>query len=145
MNTPNTEPQRHREEQDKKLENYQRDPTTSRIIAAAIEVHQNLGPGLLESVYEDCFCYELRLRGIPHARQVNIPVVYKGTTVPNACYRIDVIVDDRIIVELKAVEQALRVHKAQLLSYLRVTGKPKGLLLNFNVPYLAEGITRVVL
>jgi GxxExxY protein len=99
----------------------------------------------MESVYEECLCYELRLRGIAFERQVTIPVVYKGLLVPNATYRVDIVVEDQVILELKAVEQVLRVHKAQLLSYMRMTGRSKGLLLNFNVPYMNEGITRLVL
>jgi GxxExxY protein len=120
------------------------DPTTSQIIAAAIEVHRILGPGLLEAVYEECLCHEFQLRGIPFERQVSVPVLYKGAEMQGAIYRLDIVVENQVILEIKAVEEVLRVHKAQLLSYLRVTGKPRGLLINFNVPYLSEGITRVV-
>jgi GxxExxY protein len=85
------------------------------------------------------------LRGIAHERQICIPVIYKGLAVSAAYYRLDILVEGQIILEIKAVEQVLRVHRAQLLSYLRVTGKPKGLLINFNVPILAQGVTRLVL
>ena len=122
-----------------------RDPVTAGIIAAAIEVHKALGPGLLESVYEECLCHELTLRNVPHQRQICIPIIYKGLEVSTANYRLDILVDKEVVLELKAVEQVLRVHRAQVLSYLRLTGKSKGLLINFNVPVLTEGITRVVL
>ena len=121
-----------------------RDPRTSRIIGAAIEVHRQLGPGLLESVYEECLCHELSLRGIRFVRQVDIPVIYKGLKL-DCGYRLDLVVEDEIIVELESVEHVLPVHEAQLLSYLRLAGKRVGLLINFNVPLLAEGIIRRVL
>jgi GxxExxY protein len=128
----------------KEARTHEADPVTSSIIAAAIEVHRILGPGLLEAVYEECLCHEFQLRGIPFVRQVCIPVVYKGVGVRGASYRLDLVVADQVIVEIKAVEEVLRVHKAQLLSYLRISGKPKGLLINFNVPYLPEGISRII-
>jgi GxxExxY protein len=117
---------------------------TSTIIAAAIEVHRELGPGLFESVYEECFCRELTLRGISFRRQIDLPVIYKGLKLDRA-YRLDVIVEEKVIVEVKAVEHVLPVHKAQLLTYLRVTGTPVGLLINFNSPTLKDGIVRRVL
>jgi GxxExxY protein len=114
------------------------------IIGAAIEVHRHLGPGLLESVYEECLCRELQLRDIPFRRQMPVPIMYKGTKL-ECDQRIDVVVRERIIVELKAVERLLPVHTAQLLTYMRLTNLRVGLLLNFNVPRLAEGIIRRVL
>jgi GxxExxY protein len=117
---------------------------TEGIIGAAIEVHRQLGPGLLESVYEECMCEELRLRSIPFCAQVELPVVYKGRAT-KGIYRIDLIVADEILVELKAVERLLSVHEAQLLTYLKLTGKRVGLIINFNVSVLHRGIMRRVL
>jgi len=119
-------------------------PLTREIIAAAIDVHQALGPGLLESVYQICFCRELALRNIPFRQQVDVPVSYKGVRL-DCGYRIDLVVDDKIIVELKAIQEILPVHEAQLLTYLRLTGRRIGLLINFNVPVLKHGIRRRVL
>ncbi len=118
--------------------------TTGAIIGAAIEVHRSLGPGLLENVYEECLCHELHLRNIPFQRQITIPVCYKGVKL-DCGYRIDMLVASEVIVELKAIEQVLAVHEAQLLTYLRATGKKVGLLINFNVPNLRRGIIRRVL
>ena len=134
----NTEPQSHRENDGIHKE------LTGAIIAAAIEVHRELGPGLFESVYEECFCRELALRGISFRRQIELPVIYKGLKLGPA-YRLDVVVEEKVIVEVKAVERILPVHKAQLLTYLRITGTPVGLLINFNSPVLAQGIVRRVL
>jgi GxxExxY protein len=117
---------------------------TREIIGAAMEVHKHLGPGLLESAYEACLCHELRERGIAFERQIPVPVVYKGLAL-DCGYRIDLIVETAVILELKAVEQCLPIHEAQLLTYLRLTGKPVGLLINFNVAVLKEGILRRVL
>lgn len=117
---------------------------TERIIGAAIEVHRFLGPGLMESAYESCMCAEFGLGGISFRRQVPVPLVYKGLTV-DCDYRIDLIVQDRVVVELKAVEKLLAVHEAQLLTYLRLTGLRVGLLINFNVPVLRNGIIRRVM
>jgi GxxExxY protein len=117
---------------------------TESIIGAAIEVHRHLGPGLLESVYEECMCQELRLRDIPFLAQVELPVVYKELQTGGK-YRIDSIVANQVIVELKAVERLLSVHEAQLLTYLKLTGKRVGLMINFNVPVLHRGILRRVL
>ena len=117
---------------------------TDPIIGAAIEVHRLLGPGLLEETYESCLCHELHLRSVAFQRQVHLPIVYKGIRLASA-YRIDMIVNDFVIVELKAVEQVLPIHEAQLLTYLRHTGKRVGLLINFNVPILKNGIRRRVL
>ena len=121
-----------------------RDPRTEEIIAAAIEVHRQLGPGLLESAYEECLCHELRLRKLAFRRQVELPVVYKGVNL-DCGYRIDLIVHDEVLLELKAIEKILPVHEAQLLSYLRLSGLHLGLLFNFCVPTLKDGIVRRVL
>jgi GxxExxY protein len=120
------------------------DPRTSPILGAAIEVHRYLGPGLLESAYEECLCHELHLRGLTFQRQVDVPVEYKGLML-NCGYKIDLLVQDEVILELKAVEKLLPVHQAQLLSYLKLTHKRVGLLINFNVPLLTQGIIRRVL
>jgi GxxExxY protein len=117
---------------------------TSEIIGAAIEVHRALGPGLLESAYEECLCREMELRQMPYESGVRLPIVYKGVTV-KCRYRLDLRVAGLVIVELKAVENLLPVHEAQLLTYLRLTGSSVGLLLNFNVPVLKDGIRRMVL
>ena len=113
------------------------------VIGAAIEVHQTLGPGFLEAVYEEALCVELKLRGIPYGRQVSIAVQYKGRAVGEG--RLDLLVRDSLVVELKAVETLLPIHAAQVMSYLRATGCHLGLLLNFNVPALRHGIRRIVL
>ncbi len=117
---------------------------TEQIIGAAIEVHKALGPGLLESAYEECLCRELTLRGIDFERQREVPVEYKGT--PVACgYRLDLLVAGAVIVEVKAVKAIEPIHEAQLLTYLKLGSWKVGLLLNFNVPVLREGICRRVL
>jgi GxxExxY protein len=131
-------PQRHRENQEDK------DPRTAPIISAAIEVHRHLGPGLLESAYEECLCRELHLRGIEFRRQVDLPVEHKGLKL-DCGYRLDLVVHEEVVVELKSVERVLPVHEAQLLTYMMLTGKRVGLLVNFNVPQLTKGITRKVL
>jgi len=133
-----TESQRHRETENEK------DPRTSSIIGAAIEVHRHLGPGLLESAYEECLCHELHLRGISFQRQVDLPVSYKGLLL-GCGYKIDLIVQQEVVLELKAVETLLPVHEAQLLTYLKLSGKRVGLLINFNTPLLTRGIKRIVL
>ena len=117
---------------------------TGRIIKAAIEVHRSLGPGLIESVYEACLCYELSQCGLRFRRQVQIPVSYKSIQL-DAELRLDALVEDTVFVELKAVEALHPVHEAQLLTYLKLTGKRVGLLINFNVPVLKDGIVRRVL
>jgi GxxExxY protein len=116
---------------------------TEQIIGAAIEVHREKGPGLLESAYEACLAYELSLRGISVARQVPVPLSYKGILIEVA-FRADLIVQDRVLVELKAVETVLPVHKAQVLSYIRETGHSIGLLINFHAAKLIDGVTRIV-
>jgi len=117
---------------------------TETIIGAAIEVHRALGPGLLESVYEECLCRELSLRGIPFERQRSLPVEYKGLRL-DCGYRLDLLVADTVVVEIKAVESLLPIHEAQLLTYLRLGGWKVGLLINFNVAVLRQGIRRRVL
>ncbi len=117
---------------------------TGLVIGAAIEVHRQLGPGLLESTYERCLCHELQSRGVMCRAQVGLPVVYKGVTL-ECGYRIDVLVEERIIVELKAVEKITPIDEAQLMTYLRLSGFRVGLLINFNVQFLRDGITRRVL
>jgi len=118
--------------------------TTETLIGAAIEVHKALGPGLLESVYESCLCREAELRGLRYARQVELPISYKGVKLDCGC-RADLLVEDSVVVEIKAVEAILPVHEAQLLTYLRLSGRRVGLLINFNVPVLKDGIVRRVL
>jgi len=132
-----TESQRHRE-----IEN-EKDPRTAAIIGAAIEVHRQLGPGLLESAYEQCLCHELHLRGLLFRCQVDLPVSYKGLQL-DCGYKIDVLVNDEVIIELKSVEKILPVHEAQLLTYLKLSGKKVGLLINFNSSLLTQGIIRRV-
>lgn len=117
---------------------------TEAIIGAAIEVHRALGPGLLESAYEECLCYELDLRKISFERQQPLPVEYKGHLL-DCGYRMDLLVNDKVVVEMKAVEKLLPIHEAQLLTYLKLGGWKVGLLINFNVPVLKEGICRMVL
>ena len=112
------------------------------LIGAAIDVHRALGPGLLESAYEGAFAHELGLRGIPHVRQKPMPVPYKGVLIETG-YRLDILAEDRVVVELKAVERLLPIHSAQLLTYLRLGKFPLGLLLNFHVLKLVDGIERV--
>jgi GxxExxY protein len=126
-------------EGDKEFEEISRE-----VIGAAIEVHRALGPGLLESAYEHCLCHELKLRGINHERQVPVPVFYKGLEL-DCAYRLDLVVDRQLVVEIKAVDSVLPVHTAQLLTYLKLTGIRIGLLMNFHVNTLRDGIKRVVL
>jgi len=115
---------------------------TGEVIGAAIEVHKALGPGLLESAYEECLCHELKLRGIEFERQVDLPIEYKGTKL-DCAYRMDIVADDQLIVELKSCESLQPIHQAQLLTYLKLTGLKVGLLINFNVPILRQGIKRL--
>ncbi|TWT87271.1 hypothetical protein Mal64_28090 [Pseudobythopirellula maris] len=112
------------------------------VVDAAMQVHRELGPGLLESAYESCLAFELLDRGIKAQRQVELPVRYRGHLV-EAGYRIDLLVEDRIIVELKSVDHIAAIHQAQLLSYLKLAKKPIGLLINFNVKLLKDGIVRL--
>jgi GxxExxY protein len=117
---------------------------TDRIIGAAIEVHRALGPGLLESTYQLCLAYESKLQKMPFEEQIALKLNYKGIELDGG-YRIDFIFNNRVIVELKAVEEVLPVHEAQLLTYLKLTGIRVGLLINFNTPVLKNGIYRRVL
>lgn len=119
-------------------------PLTKQIIGAAIEVHSQLGPGLLESTYEVCICHELAARGLAFKRQLDLPVHYKGVAL-DCGYKIDILVEDKVIWELKAVEAILPVHEAQLLTYLKLSGKRVGFLMNFHVPRMSLGIVRKVL
>jgi GxxExxY protein len=116
---------------------------TDLIIGAAIEVHRHTGPGLMESAYEQCLCYELSQRGLRFQRQVELPVSYKGVKL-DCGYKMDLLVEDTVVLELKTVDQILPIHTAQLLTYLKLSGKKIGLLLNFNSPILAKGIKRLV-
>ena len=113
------------------------------IIGAAIKVHSAVGPGLLESAYETCLLYELEKQNLPVKRQVLIPIRYEDLTIDNG-YRIDLLVGERVVVELKAVETVLPVHRAQLLSYLRLGGFKLGYLLNFHVAHMRDGVVRIV-
>ncbi len=122
----------------------ERDPLTEQVIGAAIEVHRVLGPGLLESAYEHCLCHELQARGVEHRRQVPLPVVYKGTSL-DCHFVMDLVVPGRLVVELKTVERLQPIHEAQLLTYMKLSGLRLGLLLNFNVTLLKNGIKRMIL
>jgi len=148
----NTETQRHREVQEKdelgeekqELNDGLYADLTREIIGAAIEVHRHLGPGLFEHAYAECLCHELRLRGIPFIREVDLPISYKGIRLDWA-YRADLIVDGKVIVELKAADGPVGVHEAQLLTYLRASRERVGLLINFSARVLRDGILRRVL
>ena len=124
------------------------DPTTfnhitGATLAAAIEVHRTLGPGLLESVYMQCLQYELKRHNLQFVAQQIVPIEYKGIAL-DACYRIDLIVENLVVVEVKSVAALLPVHEAQLLTYMRLTRRPAGLLINFNVPRLMDGVKRKI-
>ncbi len=121
-----------------------RDQLTDKIIGLAIEVHRSLGPGVLESAYETCLCYELDQSRLKFSKQKSIPIRYKDVDL-NCGFRADVIVEDRLLLELKAVEKILPIHEAQLLTYLKLTGLKTGLILNFNTVLLKDGICRMVL
>ena len=116
---------------------------SSTIIGAAIEVHKVIGPGLLESAYEECLCRELSIRGIAFERQKPLPIVYKDSKL-NCGYRLDIVVENAIIIELKSCDQIDPLHKAQLLTYLKISGLTLGLLLNFNTAVMRDGIVRIV-
>lgn len=131
------EPQRHKDAEANENE------TTRQIIGAAIEVHRTLGPGLLESIYEDCLAVELGIRKLNYERQKAIPIEYKQHRVASD-FRLDLLVERKVVVELKTVEKLLPVHEAQLLTYLKLTDCRVGLLINFNVPILKDGIKRMV-
>ena len=121
----------------------ERDPLTGEIIAAAIEVHRELGPGLLESAYEEPLCYELSLRGIQFLRQHPMPVTYKAIRL-DCGYKLDILLPGKLILELKAVEKMVPLYEAQLLTYLKLSKIRRGLLINFNVRWLKDGIKRMV-
>jgi len=120
-----------------------KDPLTAAVIGAAIEVHRVLGPGLFETVYEECLAWELEHRSLAVRRQAAVPVVYKGNKL-DASYRIDLLVEEKLVVEIKAVDRVLAVHDAQMLTYMRMSEISVGLLLNFNTPVLKDGIKRFV-
>jgi GxxExxY protein len=124
-------------------ENDRLDQISHRVIGAAIEVHRHLGPGLLESAYQSCLAFELKQLGVKLEEQKPLPVVYKQVKL-DCGYRLDLVVEDEIIVEIKAIEKLLPIHEAQLLSYLRLAKKRVGLLMNFHVPVLKSGLKRIV-
>jgi GxxExxY protein len=130
------------EQKDQKVRKYE--DGSEPVIGALIEVHRALGPGLLESAYEACFCHELRLRGLAFKRQRPVGITYKGLVI-DCGYRVDVLVDDRIVVELKASERLLALHAAQILTYMKLLSVGIGLLVNFNVTSLRQGLRRLSL
>jgi GxxExxY protein len=130
------------EQKDQKIRKYE--DGSEEVIGALIEVHRGLGPGLLESAYEACFCHELHLRSLVFERQRAVGITYKGLTI-ECGYRIDVFIECRIVVELKAVEQLLPIHAAQVLTYMKLSGAAAGLLVNFNVTSLRSGLRRLSL
>lgn len=119
------------------------DELTGKIIGCAIEVHKILGPGLLESAYEECLAYELRKAGLSFDRQSSLPIVYKDIKLDHG-YRLDIVVEEEVIIELKAVEAITPVHQAQMLTYMKLSGLDLGLIINFNVKLLKDGIKRFV-
>ena len=121
---------------------HENDPLTEKIIGFAIEVHRQLGPGLLESTYEECLCFELEQAAMACRRQVSLPVVYKSVQL-DCGYRLDIVVENRVILELKTVERLLPVHEAQMLTYLKLSGLATGLLINFNSAVLKDGLRRM--
>jgi GxxExxY protein len=116
---------------------------TGKIIAAAIEVHKHLGPGLLESAYQTCLAHELHLMGLAFEKEKSLPVEYKGIKL-DCGYRLDLVVENLVIIEIKAVDKLLPIHKAQVMTYLKLTGLRLGLLLNFNTPIIKDGIKRII-
>jgi GxxExxY protein len=119
------------------------DELTDRVLGACIEIHRQLGPGLLESAYEECLCYELSQADIRFERQRPLAVAYKNVKL-DCGYRLDLVIENKLIVELKTAESLLPIHEAQLLTYLKISGLSYGLLVNFNVPLLKQGIKRIV-
>jgi len=117
---------------------------TEKILGAAIEVHKSLGPGLLESAYEECLCHELNLRGLHFERQITVPVTYKSVNL-DCGYKLDLLIEDTVILELKCVDRIASIHEAQLLTYMKLLHKPVGFIINFNVAVLRAGIVRKVL
>ena len=122
-------------------ESTERDPLTGAILGAAIEVHRELGPGLLESAYEECLCRELSLRRVSFERQVPQPVVYKDVHL-DCGYRMDIVVEKKVVIEIKSVDAINPIHEAQILTYMKLSGLHTGLLLNFNTAVLKDGIKR---
>src|ERR1700732_3525116 len=116
---------------------------SERVIGLAIEIHRQIGPGLLESAYEECLCFELKQSGIAFARQAPLAISYKGIRL-DCGYRLDIMVQDELIIEVKAVDHLLPIHDAQLLTYLRLSGRKVGLLINFNTILLKDGIRRLI-
>ena len=131
-------PQSHRDTETNKL-----NEITEKIIGCAIEVHRHLGPGLLEHTYEEALCAEFQIQGVSHKRQMAVPLEYKGRSIGE--YRIDLLVENAVVVEIKSVERNVPVFEAQVLTYLKVTGKKLGLLINFNSKLLKTGIKRIIL
>lgn len=123
---------------------FDNDPLTEKVIGLAIEVHRQLGPGLLESAYEECLCLELKEAGIAFRRQVPLPIIYKSVRL-DCGYRLDIVVDGQLIIGLKTVERLIPVHDAQVLTYMKLSGIRTGLLLNFNSAVLKDGIRRLML
>ena len=117
---------------------------TEQILGAAIEVHRVLGPGLMESAYEECLCHELNLRALQFERQMTVPVSYKGVNL-DCGYKLDLLIENTVILELKCVERISSIHEAQLLTYMKLLNKPVGFIINFNVPVMKAGIVRKVL
>ena len=120
------------------------DRLTQRIIGFAIEVHRQLGPGLLESAYEECLCFEFKRDGLAFRRQMAVPVVYKSVRL-DCGYRLDIVVQDQVILELKTVERLMPIHEAQMLTYMKLSGIRTGLLINFNSAVLKDGLRRIML
>ncbi|HEY1933808.1 MAG TPA: GxxExxY protein [Acetobacteraceae bacterium] len=135
-------PQRHKDTKTAQSGVFMR--VSGQVIGLAIEVHRQLGPGLLESAYEECLCQELREAGLPFAQQVALPIIYKGRRLSFE-YRMDIVVEPGLVLEIKSVARLLPLHEAQLLTYLRLSGHRVGLLMNFNCPVLKDGIRRRVL
>jgi len=125
------------------IDNPRLNDITGSILSAAIEVHRALGPGLLESIYVTCVQYELATRGLRFVSQQAVPVVYKSAKLDSA-YRVDLVVEDLVVVEIKCVDAIAPVHKAQVLTYLKLTGCPAGLLINFNAAMLMDGVRRLI-
>jgi GxxExxY protein len=119
-------------------------PTSHKVIGAAIEVHRILGPGLLESSYHSCLCRELELRSVPHKSEVELPLEYKGVRIQKG-YVIDLLIEESLLVEIKSVEKLLPIHSSQLLTYMRLRQVESGLLINFNVQVLFDGVRRLLL
>jgi GxxExxY protein len=117
---------------------------SDRVIGIAIEMHRQLGPGLLESVYETCLCYELKQSGLNYDQQVSLPIVYKAVKL-DAGYRMDVVVENELILEVKSVDRLMAIHEAQMMTYLRLSGRKVGLLMNFNTVALKDGLKRMVM